>query len=74
MNILKWAVAAAVAGAAVYAIGSGKLSTDGKFLGMVPDGAGFGLDDIAKGAVILALAYGGGRLIHSFGGPAPVVR
>jgi hypothetical protein len=75
MNILKWLVAGVVAGGAVYAIGTDKLHFNGKFLGVIPEsGNKFGLDDVAKGLVILGIAYGAGQVIHKMGGPASVVR
>lgn len=65
-KLLPWAVSAALAGVAVYAIATGKLDADnGKFLGVVEESAGLGVDDLAKGAVILAAAVAGGKLIKS---------
>lgn len=76
MQALKWGVAAVLAGVAVYAIATGKLDNinDGKFLGFIPENEGFGVDDIAKGGIVLGAAWLGGMLVHKMGGPASVVR
>lgn len=52
---VRFLIAAVAAGLAVNAIATGKLDfgDDKKFLGLVEDADGFGMDDIAKGAVIV---------------------
>jgi len=74
-NILKWGVAIGLAGIAVWAISQGKLtSSEGKFLGIIPEKDGLSGDDFAKGGVILGVAAVGGMLVAKFGGPAPIVK
>jgi hypothetical protein len=75
MNILKWVVAAGIAGGTVYAISQGNLTaSNGKFLGLFEEKDGFDLSDVAKGGVILGVAAVAGMLVHKIGGPAAVVR
>jgi len=61
----------ALAGLAINLIDSGKL--DGgegrdEFLGIFPIRQGFGLDDFAKGAVVIGLAAFGGAMVHKMTG------
>jgi hypothetical protein len=73
VRVMPWLVAALAGGVMVYLIGTGKLDFDGKFLGLVPDSAGFGLDDIAKGAAIVGGAFLLGKLANQVtGGAVPV--
>ncbi len=72
--MVKFAVGAILAGLAVYAISTDKLDSNGKFLGFIDEDAGLGIDDFAKGAVILAAAALGGMMVQKIGGPAPAVK
>lgn len=61
---LKFAASALAAGGLVYAIGTDRLNFGGKFLGVFNDSGGdFGLDDVAKGAVILLAGLTVGRML-----------
>lgn len=72
MKLLPWAVAIGLAGLAMYAIGTGRLHTsESTFLG-IREREGLGLDDFAKGAVVVGLAALGGKMIHSFLPAVPV--
>ena len=66
---MRFLIAVAAAGLAVNAIANGKLdSAGGKFLGLVEepaDSTGLGMDDFAKGAVIVLA----GKLAANFLGP-----
>jgi hypothetical protein len=73
-KILSLAVGGAIAGFVIYQISTGRLhSAEGKFLGVIPEAEGFGLDDVAKGAVVLGAAMVAGKLVSRFGIPAPKV-
>lgn len=65
MKLLPWAAAAVFGGVMVYLVGTDKFHTaDGKFLGFVQETEGFGLDDVAKGAVIVIGAGLIGKAVH----------
>lgn len=58
-----------VGAALIYAIGTGKLhGANGKFLGFIDDQDGFGLDDVAKAAVVvLGSKFGASALMGVLG-------
>lgn len=63
---VRFLIAVVAGGLALNAIATGKLdSRDGKFIGMVEDTEGFGLDDVAKAGVIILA----GKLAANFLGP-----
>lgn len=72
MKLIPWAVAALFAAVAVFLIRTGRLDRDGKFLGVVNEQEGFGLDDLLMGLFVIVIAVLGGKLAHSVtGGKLP---
>lgn len=70
--MVKWLVAAVAAGFAFNLIirPDSPLDSNGKFLGFFEESSGFGLDDVAKGGAIVALASLAGMAAHKFSGGA----
>lgn len=66
MKILPWLAAGVFGGILYYAVITGKLDStaDGKFLGVIPENDGFGLDEIAKGLIIVGGAAMLGKVVH----------
>jgi hypothetical protein len=64
MKLLPWLAAGVFGGFVYYAVITGKLESNGKFLGFIPENNGFGLEEIAKGLVIVGGAALIGKAVH----------
>lgn len=64
MNVLPWLAAGVFGGIVYYAVVTGRLESNGKFLGAIPENEGFGLEEIAKGLVIVGGAALIGKTVH----------